>query len=60
MIANSSFATGWLVQVGQHLAIWQTGFEQFIRSRVGPSRYAGSLLQYSMIISSSKTARDRL
>ena len=37
MIANSSFATGWLVQVGQHLAIWQTGFEQFIRSRVGPS-----------------------
>ena len=54
MIANSSFATGWLT------SIWQTGFEQFIRSRVGPSRYAGSLLQYSKIISSSKTARDRL
>ena len=34
MIANSSFATG---STGWLTSMWQTGFEQYMRSRVGPS-----------------------
>ena len=37
MIANGSSATGCTGSTGWPPSMWQTGFEQYMRSRVGPS-----------------------